>query len=398
MRNITKKLAGVLALLVTVQLTGNFARAQVASTAVPFLLISPNSRASAMGETGVALANDASATFWNVGGLAFLRGQEVSLTHSQWLPQFQQSDLFYEYANYRIHIPKIAGTAAISLTYLSLGEFEKRSSNNEYLGKFSSYEFAIATSYGTQVSDDLGLGIGLRFIHSALSPTGTEQEQGTGKASTVSGDIGLLYKPKRFVIPFTDSDIGNDIAFGATITNVGPSIHYIDEAQSDPIPTNLRLGTAVHLVNSEFNRLTWTFDVNKLLISRTRQPNGVEKADPFYKALFKTWSEKADGTSKSFTDVVREFNFGTGFEYWYSNLVALRAGYFYEDPSMGNRQMLTFGAGIRYDIYGFDFSYISTLGPERSPLDETLRFTLLINWDKGIPDDTNRNPADDSSN
>ena len=383
----------MLALILIGMICGDFASAQVASTAVPFLLISPNSRSSAMGESGVALADDASATFWNPAGLGFLKGQEVSLTHSNWLPQFQQADLFYEYGNYRLHIPKIAGTVAASLTYLNLGKFERRSSNNDYLGEFSSYEFAIAASYGSALTKDLAVGIGLRYIHSALSPTGTEQEVGSGKASTVAGDLGVLYRPTRFLIPFTRVDLGNRIGFGANLSNVGPSISYIDEAQADPIPTNLRVGAAFDLVRSEFNRFTWTLDFNKLLISRTGP-----KADPFYKALLKTWTTKTTGEPKNIGDVIREFNMGTGIEYWYSNLIALRAGYFYEDPSMGNRQMLTFGAGIRYDIYGFDFSYISTYGPETSPLNETLRFTLLINWDKGIPDDGQKNPADDSSN
>ncbi len=397
MNKTKKKLSALLAMMFIGSALVPFAYAQVASTAVPFLLISPNARASAMGETGVAVADDASAAFWNVAGLGFQRGQEISLTHSNWLPQFQQSDLFYEYANYRIHIPRIAGTVAVSVVYLNLGEFERRSSANDYLGTFRSYEFAVSAAYGTALTRDLSIGLGLRFIHSALSPVGTEQEVGSGKASTISGDLGVLYKPKRFVLPFSRTDIGNRGAVGAALTNGGPSISDIDEAQADPIPTNLRLGLAFDLVKSEFNKLTWTADVNKLLISRTRD-KATDKADPFYKAIFKTWSTKSDGSGKSLSDVVREFNFGTGVEYWYSNLIALRAGWFYEDPIMGNRQMLTFGAGIRYDIYGFDFSYISTVGSERSPLDETLRFTLLINWDKGIPDDSQRNPADDSSN
>ncbi len=67
--------------------------------------------------------------------------------------------------------------------------------------------------------------------------------------------------------------------------------------------------------------------------------------------------------------------------YWFceTKLISLRFGYFYEHPDYGNRKFLTFGAGVRYDIYGFDFSYLSTV-EENHPLSETLRFTPLIAW------------------
>ena len=386
------KLAVAIALIIIPVCSGLMV-AQPASTAVPFLLISPNSRASAMGESGVSVADDASAAFWNPAGLGFQKGQEISLTYSKWLPQFQQADLYYAFGAYRYNIPEIAGTVSGSFTFLNLGEFVRTSSDARELGTFRSYEFALALSYGTEITRDLGLGGGLRVIHSALSPVATEQEIGSGKATTIGVDIGVIYRPSRFVIPFTSTDIGNQIAFGASLTNFGPPIFYVDEAQSDPIPTNLRLGFAADFVKSEFNQFTWTLDVNKLLISRTNL-----KADDPFTAIGKTWTTKANGDSKAFSDVIKEFTFGTGFEYWYSKIIALRAGYFYEDPGMGNRNFLTFGAGVRYDIYGFDFSYISDLSDEKSPLAETLRFTLQVNWDRGVPDDSQRNPADDSSN
>jgi hypothetical protein len=66
-------------------------------------------------------------------------------------------------------------------------------------------------------------------------------------------------------------------------------------------------------------------------------------------------------------------------EYWYDRLLALRFGYFYEDPYNGNREFLTLGAGIRYNIIGVDFSYIYAL-EEGSPLANTMRFSLLVNF------------------
>jgi len=74
-------------------------------------------------------------------------------------------------------------------------------------------------------------------------------------------------------------------------------------------------------------------------------------------------------------------------------MFAARVGFFYEDPAYGNRKFVSLGAGVRYDMYGFDFSYITTSmfkGQENHPLNETLRFTLSIAWGgkpnvKGFP-------------
>ncbi|MBR9976363.1 MAG: type IX secretion system outer membrane channel protein PorV [Bacteroidetes bacterium] len=359
------------------------------STAVPFLLISPSSRNSAMGEAGVAIADDVSAVFWNPAGLGFQKGMEMSLNHSNWLPQFQQSDLFFEYASYKMDLPSTGGTIGAALTYLNLGEFERRDEGNNALGTFKSYEIAFTTAYGTRLDEDFALGVGLRLIHSSLSQVGTAREQGSGTATAVAGDLGVLYRPTKLVLPFTDTDIGNRLAIGASISNIGPSISYIDESQSDPLPTALRLGFAYDLVHEKYNTLTWTTDVTKLLVSRTDKV-----ADPFYEAAIKSWEGG---------NVLNTFTLGTGIEYWYSQLVALRFGFFHEDPSQGNRRFLTFGAGVRYDIYGFDFSYISTAISDDdtpSPLSETLRFTLTINWDRssGPEDDGTRIPADDAAN
>lgn len=357
------------------------------STAVPFLLISPSSRNSAMGEAGVALADDVSAIFWNPAGLGFQNDMELSLNHSNWLPQFQQSDLFFEYAGYKMDIPATGGTVGAALTYLNLGEFERRDEGNNSLGTFKSYEIAFTTSYGTRLDEDFAVGIGLRLIHSSLSQVGTAREQGSGTATAVAGDLGVLYRPSKLVLPFSDKDIGNRFSLGASITNIGPSISYIDEAQSDPLPTALRLGFAYNIVHEKYNTLTWTTDVTKLLVSRTDK-----KADPFYEAVYKSWDVD---------NVFNTFTLGTGIEYWYSQLVGLRFGFFHEDPNYGNRRFLTFGAGVRYDIYGFDFSYISTAISDDdtpSPLSETLRFTLSVNWGRGPKDDGTRIPADDAAN
>ncbi len=343
-------------------------------SAVPFLLIAPNSRAAGIGEAGTGTVDDASAIFWNPGALAFLKGQEITLTHANWLPQFGLSDLFYEYLNYRNYIEDIGGTLGASITYLNLGEFIRTNSSGVEEGRFKAYEFAVTVGYATKIADDLGLGINGRFIRSSLSPLGTAQEQGAGVANTVSFDVAMMWRPFDLDIPWLD----NKFSAGFNLSNLGPKVTYIDAAQADPLPTNLRVGFGYKIFEDEYNSMTYTIDFSRLLVRRrpeikdsTGRILQSASVDPLPKSLFSAWG---DGSG------LRKVNIGMGAEYWYGSprLIALRVGHFFEDPSFGNRNFWTFGAGLRYDIFGFDFSYISAA--EGHPLSDTIRFSLLIGW------------------
>lgn len=352
--------------------------------AVPFLLIAPDSRGGGIGETGAGLADNSSAIFWNPAGIAFLTGQEFSFTHSNWLPQFKL-DLFYDYATYRNYIEDINGSITGSVTYMNYGEFVRTGPDSpDPLGTFRSFDMAATVGYATKLSDDWGLGLNFRLIHSRLSDQPTGQEQGTGTATTVSFDVGFMYRPASLVIPFLDYDLGNRFSVGLNLSNLGPKISYIDRAQADPIPSNFRLGIAYRPLIDEFNSLTITLDFSKLLVKK----NADGSSDEFYEAIFTSWG------GRPFNEVMADIVTSMGVEYWYGTpgdfLFALRSGFFYEDPNYGNRKFITMGAGIRYDIYGFDFSYISTSvfkDGENHPLSDTLRFTILVGWG-GVPEST----------
>ncbi len=342
------------------------ASAQPGASAVPFLLIAPTSRASGLGESGTGTVDDASAIYWNPGALAFMDGQEVSITHANWLPQFQLPDLFYDYLNFRMHIDGIGGTIGAAVTYLNLGEFTlTNSSGPTPIGTFKSYEYAFTVGYATKAYDDLGIGLNLRFIHSALSPIGTESEKGNGIASTVAVDLAFMYRPEHLQVPLL-GDLGKRFSMGMNLTNLGPKVTYVDAAQADPLPTDLRFGLGYKFLSDDYNTLQASLDFTRLLVRR--HPDGSSDALP--KSLFTAWGDGG----------VRQVVVSGGMEYWYGapRLLALRIGYFYENPQYGNRKFLTFGAGIRYDIYGFDFSYISASQDE--PLSDTIRFSLLIAW------------------
>lgn len=356
--------------------------------ALPFLLIAPDSRAGGIGESGGGLADNSAAIFWNPAGIAFLTGSEVSFTHSNWLPEFHL-DLFYDYATYRHYVEDLSGSITASVTYMNYGEFVRTLSNSpEPVGTFRSFDAALTVGYATKLSNDWGLGFNFRLIHSRLADKPTEAEQGKGVATTVSFDIATMWRPEKLEIPFI-GDLSNRFSLGINLSNIGPKIYYIDQAQADPIPTNFRLGLAVRPFQDDFNSLTFTLDFSKLLVDKGQAFRGQvdttntvkKKRKDFYEAIFSAWADQPIG------EEIRDINTAMGLEYWYGQpgdfMFALRAGFFYEDPSFGNRKFVTLGAGIRYDLYGFDFSYLTTdvfKNGENHPLNNTLRFTLLIGW------------------
>lgn len=357
-------------------LMNNNVRAQ-GEAAVPFLLLAPDSRAGGIGESGGGLADNSAAIFWNPAGIAFLDGIELSFTHSNWLPQFQLDDLFYDYLTYRQYLEELGGSITSSITYMNFGEFIRTGEGSpDEIGRFRSFDAALTLGYATKLHSDWGLGLNFRIIHSRLSDKPTAGELGSGVATSVSFDIATMWRPEKLNLPLI-GNFDNRFSLGFNLSNIGPKIYYIDQAQADPIPTNFRLGLALRLLEDEYNSLTLTTDFSKLLVDRG---DSASKKAEFYEAIFTSWFD--DDLRTELRDIVTSL----GLEYWYGDedfKFALRTGFFYEDPSFGNRKFVTIGAGLRYDLYGFDFSYITTdvfKNGDTHPLSDTLRFTLSVGW------------------
>lgn len=329
--------------------------ASVSQAGVLFLKITPGARAGGMGEAFVAVADDATATWFNPAGLAYIKQNEMTLMHVNWLPQFKFDDLYYDFVSYVHKVPEW-GTFGANIIFLNLGETERRDEANRPGGTFSSFETAITGSYGTTLNRCMAVGINMKFIYSHLSDRGAGAEQGSGVATSIGVDIGLLWHTPI-----------EKLTFGANLANMGPKVSYIDVKQADPLPTNLKMGVAYKLVDNEYNKLTAVMDVNKELVRR--KENG--ESDPFYIALFTTWgADLDDGT------FMKSIIWNWGMEYWYSELIALRAGYWLDD--LGSISATTFGASLRYHLYRFDFSYVSA--GESHPLTDTMRFSLSIGF------------------
>jgi long-subunit fatty acid transport protein len=348
--------------------------AQVGITAVPFLQIEPDSRGAGMGNTGVAIADNASAIFWNPAGLAYQTGNQISITHSKWLPNFN-TDLFYDYLVGKYYVDGI-GTIGGHITFLNLGEQVRTDETGKNLGTFSSYEVAGGASYGFELNEHFALGTGFRFIYSKLVPNGLQVGGQEARAGTSIGlDIAGMYKTG----PFDVFDREANFSAGLNLSNIGPGVQYTDKAQKDPLPTLLRLGWAytMDLDANGYNTLTIANDFSKIMARN----DTTGQADGVVKALFSSWDTFTRYNGSEFVDVslAEQIMVGAGLEYWYNQQFSLRGGYYYESPKNGNREFITLGAGIRYNIFGVDFSYIYTLN-EGHPLANTIRFSLLLSF------------------
>jgi len=247
-------------------------------------------------------------------------------------------------------------------------------------GSFRPREFGIDLGYSRKLSEKIGIGVALRYIYSNLA--GGQNVNGTTykAGNSVAGDLSFYYNGAN--------EIGNGFSAGATVTNLGTKIGYTTDAtQKDFIPANLGLGVAYTKVFDEQNKITIGMDFNKLMVPTPPEVGDsiglVEyRSIPVVKSWFTSFSDAPGG----FSEELREWTISTGIEYWYQDQFALRTGYFYEDKTKGNRKYFTVGAGLKYNVFGLNFSYIipSGSGVNQNPLSNTLRFSLI--FDLGASD------------
>jgi long-subunit fatty acid transport protein len=326
--------------------------------AVPFITIGPDSRASGMGDLGTGLADDLNAIHWNPAGLAFQYDRQVCFSFSSWLPQFN-AGLSYNRLNYAQYLSAIQGTFAIDLLVFNLGEFIRTDVNGRETGRFRSFEYVVNAAYATQINDDLGIGLGVKYIESNLGESASAGGGGIGRTGAL--DVSLLWKPLKLKV--ADLDLSDRFSLGVNLRNFGPSVTYNQFA--DPLPTQMRFGLAATFVRDEYNDLKFAADFSKLLVNR--KADG--EFDAVAVALITGWATPS-------------FEVAGGLEYWYDRTVALRTGYYFEPTLVGNRNYFTMGLGVRFDIFEFNGSYIIPTQTNH-PLANTLRISLLVNFKNG---------------
>jgi hypothetical protein len=350
----------------------------VVTTAVPFLRISPDARAGGMGDLGLATSPDASSSFWNLGKTAFntSKGGLVA-TYTPWLKDLVNDVYLASLSGFY----KFDEEQAISgsLRYFSLGNIQFTDNLGNEFGSFRPREFGVDVGYSRKLSPKSGLGVGLKLISSNLANNITVGGTTYKTGNAVAADIAYYLDGKN--------DAGNGWAFGAAMTNLGSKISYTSNAtQKDFIPANLGLGTTYSKSFNADNKITVGVDINKLLVP-TPPAEGDQVALQNYrnKSVIGSWFSSFGDAPGGFSEEIKEFQFSVGAEYWYKNQFALRTGYFNEDRTKGNRRYFTLGLGVVYNVFGLNFSYLipSGSGVNRNPLSNTLRFSILFDFDGG---------------
>lgn len=360
------------------------------TTAVPFLIISPDARAGALGDAGVASSPDANSLHWNPAKYAFIKkDMGFSVSYSPWLRALV-NDINLAYVSGYKKFGKDQALAA-SLLFFSLGDITFTDIVGTTIGQFRPNEFSFDVAYSRKLSESFSGGVSLRYIHSNLTGGYSVGASNSHPGNSVATDVSGYYQ--------TDVSLGKQdgvLAVGLNISNIGAKISYTDNVERDFIPINLRFGPSLTIDLDEYNSLAFLLDVNKLLVPTPPQYrvdennlpvdlNGDGKwdilagKDPDVSVptgMFQSFSDAPGG----FREELKEFTLSTGVEYWYDKQFALRTGFFYEDKTKGNRKFFTVGAGLKYNVFSLDFAYLVPV-EQRNPLENTLRFTLLFDFD-----------------
>ena len=352
------------------------------TTAVPFLLISPDSRAGGMGDVGVATSPDANSLHWNPAKYSFI-DQEVgfAVSYVPWLRNLVPDiNLSYISGYKKLNKNEVV---AMELRYFTLGDITFTDVIGNNLGQYKPSEFALGSSYSRKLSDQFSLAISARYIYSNL--TGGQSAGGiaTSAGQSVAADVAGYYIKD---IRIAKKDM--ELAFGANISNIGNKISYTETSTRDFIPINLRLGTALNADLDDYNKISFAFDLNKLLVPTPPIYNdsindqidfGKDPNVSVVSGIFQSFGDAPGG----FNEEMREINFSVGTEYWYDNQFAIRAGYFNEHNTKGGRKFFTFGSGVKYNVFALDFSYLINASRAingNNPLANTMRFTLTFDF------------------
>lgn len=360
------------------------------TTAVPFLMIGPDARAGSMGDGGVASTPDASSMHWNPAKYAFMeKKMGFSVSYTPWLRALVD-DINLAYLTGYMKLDD-RQTIAASLRYFSMGSITFTNDQGITTGSGNPNEFAIDAAYSRKFSDKISGAVAARYIRSDLSQGVQAGSQSTKAGNSVAADVAFYY-----LTPLNWRTIDAEFAFGVNVSNIGSKISYSDDTdQKDFIPTNLALGPRLTLGLDDYNELTFSVDMRKLLVPT--QPiyqldeDGNNVIGPDGKPVIQDGKDPdvsvPAGMIQSFFDApggfdeeLREVGLSLGVEYWYDKTFAIRGGYFFEDKTKGNRQYFTLGAGLRYNVFGLDFSYLVPTD-QKNPLENTLRFSLLFDLD-----------------
>lgn len=298
------------------------------------LTIPPGARANGMGGAFTAVSDDATAQWWNPGGLAFSVTKNLGLMHTQLVPDLD-NDVYYEFLGYNAPV-KGVGTWSVSVVYLTYGTSEGRDIDNAPTGTFKSWEGAVYGTFAMPLTDNVGVGLTVKAFHADLAPADLTLEKIDGSGSTVALDVGALWKIDSW-----------NLALGGALVNIGPDISYIDQNQSDPLPLTLRVGFAYNVLHDEVSNLLLTFDLEQSMVWLISTAVSTRRSEIYH----------------------------VGAEYTYINLLAGRIGYIYDED--GDFKDPTYGLGFIFsEKVMFDYANV----PQATTLDRVHRWSIGVRF------------------
>ncbi|WP_340066150.1 type IX secretion system outer membrane channel protein PorV [Ascidiimonas aurantiaca] len=366
-------------LLMFFRLSAQDEQSRVIVPGVPFLLIASDARSSGMGDIGVASSPDAYSQQWNPAKYAFSEQQfGVGFSYTPYLAELV-NDISLLQANFYNRINE-RSAFAFSLRYFGLGEIELRQSASDPGEIVKPNELSIDGSYSLKLSDRFSMAIAGRYIRSNLRLQQVDANARAGNSFAV--DVAGYYQSEE--IPYNTFD--GRWRFGFNVSNIGPKIEYDEGGQQNFLPTNLKFGGGFDFIFDEYNKLAINTEFNKLLVPTPQDFNNdgvIDATDNeeyqnigFLSGIFESFGDAPDG----FGEELQEITWALGAEYWYQDAFALRTGYFNESDEKGARKFFTMGAGFKFKAATIDVSYLFSTSQVRNPLENTLRFSLTLNF------------------
>jgi len=351
---------------------------RVITTAVPFLMISADARASGLGEQGVATTPDAFSQHWNPAKYVFL--ENSSGFGSSYTPYMQKlvDDSFLANLNY-YNVIDNRSSWSTSFKYFSLGDIDILQNPQDIPYLENPNEFTLDASYILKLNDNFSMGVTGRYLMSDVKLQSVDSD--SSSASSFAVDISGFYQSDERAY----ENFNGLWRFGFNISNMGPKMKYEELGKNNFIPTNLKLGSAFDFIFDSSNKLSINLELNKLLVPSPSVPIynsndqiiGYNQADiTFLSGLFKSFGDAPDG----FSEELKEITLSLGLEYTYNDSFALRVGYFGENEDKGARKYVTFGTGFSLEEIDLDLSYLLSSSSVISPLENTLRFSFTYNF------------------
>jgi hypothetical protein len=192
------------------------AEGQAGTSSAQFLKLGAGARAAAMGDAFAAVADDASAVYWNPAGLTQLKSPEVTAMQNSGLVGTQ-------YQVVAGALPVTNGALGISFYRMDYGSIDSFSASDTPEGSVSAGDLAAGLSGAHRFTDALSAGATVKFVQEKIDGT---------SASAFAGDAGLLWKQGRFSI-------------GAAVQHLGSAMKFVKESES--LPTTLRADAAARV-------------------------------------------------------------------------------------------------------------------------------------------------------